>query len=475
MTPFLIICALLLVVALLFIVWPLWRNAARGHSVVRDAANLEIARDQVAEMDADLRNGLLTPEMYEQGKRELQARLLDEVHETETAAPQSRPHKTLTIALAVLLPLLTIAVYWGVGKLSRGCPPNDLCSVTGPEYWKLANNPSARFAGGDGMQQQQQANNPKIAELEAKAQKNPEDIESLHDLARAYAEAGQYNQSAGVYNKLTQAATQGPKEMQAQLWAEFADVLGMASGKVLAGHPTMLIKRALELDPNNLMANELAASAAMERHDYAVAVKYWEKSASMIPQGDDDAKPVADALQEARAGLARGDKPITVQPGMGPAAADGGDAGAGGGMPQMMAGGTGGGDEGGAGGQPVVSSGKERITGTVTLSDALKSKVSPGDTLFVLARATSGPPMPLAVMRASASQLPLQFSLDDTMSPLAAMSPQMRLSKFDSVVVIARISKSGQPMSSPGDLETVSQPMKPGASGLKLVIDTVVK
>src|SRR5512142_1405301 len=104
MTTFWIICAALLIAALPFVVWPLWRKTVQSNDVLRDGANLEILRDQSAELDADLRNGLLTQDAYEQGKRELQARLLEEVKTTEAPVKLARnPSKVLAIVLAVLV------------------------------------------------------------------------------------------------------------------------------------------------------------------------------------------------------------------------------------------------------------------------------------------------------------------------------------------------------------------------------------
>ena len=91
MTLFWIICAALLIVAILFVAIPLWRGTAKNNSVERDAANLEILRDQITEMDNDLKNGLLTPELHEQGKRELQARLLEEVGDGKAQEASTRP------------------------------------------------------------------------------------------------------------------------------------------------------------------------------------------------------------------------------------------------------------------------------------------------------------------------------------------------------------------------------------------------
>ncbi|MBU1776280.1 MAG: c-type cytochrome biogenesis protein CcmI, partial [Gammaproteobacteria bacterium] len=117
MTTFWIICALLLVVAVLFVGVPLWRGTSRNNAVARDAANLEIYRDQIAEMDTDLRNGLLTPELHEQGTRELQARLLDEVHSAEQQqTPVRHPIRVLTIVIALIMPLASVVLYMQIGN-----------------------------------------------------------------------------------------------------------------------------------------------------------------------------------------------------------------------------------------------------------------------------------------------------------------------------------------------------------------------
>jgi len=109
------------------------------------------------------------------------------------------------------------------------------------------------------------------------------------------------------------------------------------------------------------------------------------------------------------------------------------------------------------------------ITGKVSLSPALRAKASPDDFVFILARAAEGPKMPLAVIRKQVKDLPMAFTLDDSM----AMQPQMKLSGFDKVVVLARVSKTGTPMSQPGDLEGTAGIVKPGSKGLNITIDTV--
>jgi len=418
MTGFWIISALLLAVALLFVVWPLWRSAGKSREVVRDAANVEIFRDQIAEMDADLANGLLTPELYEQGKRELQARLVEEVKAPEGGGARARnPLRTLALVLAVLIPLGSAGLYWKLGNQNAFLPQDQIPS------------------GGDiGLATTEVA----LKELQERVEKDSQNPNLWVTLARSLAQMGRFSDSLQAYDKLTQLV---PGE--AVVWAEYADTAVMANGGDYRGKPTELLERALALDPSNQNALALSGMAAMQRRDYATAVRSWEALWQQLPgeaKESPDGKMLAAGLERAHALMLqqKGGKGKPPQAARGPAA---------------------------------VAPGQERISGTVTLSDAFKGKADPNDTLFVLARAADGPPMPLAVVRKQVKDLPLSFTLDDSM----AMAPQMKLSAFDKVVVIARISKSGDAMPKPGDLQGTSVALKPGTAGLKISIDSVLK
>jgi cytochrome c-type biogenesis protein CcmH len=90
--------------------------------------------------------------------------------------------------------------------------------------------------------------------------------------------------------------------------------------------------------------------------------------------------------------------------------------------------------------------------------------------VFIFARATEGPRMPLAILRKQVKDLPLSFTLDDSM----AMTPAAKLSSAQRVVVGARVSARGDATPQPGDLQGFSAPVAPGASGLKIQISDVV-
>ncbi len=411
--------ATLLLVAILFIAVPLWRKSSSGHDVLRDAANLGVLRDQSAELEADLRNGLLTQEAYEQGKRELQARLLEEVKTTDQAAmPPRSPAKALAIVLSVLLPVFSVSLYLAIGSPEAMLPQDQ------------------RESAVDDIIRTEEG----LQKLASKLEKNPEDPNGWYILARSYIEMKRYAEGAKAYEELVKLVSD-----EAQLWANYADVFAMAHGKTLQGEEvTRLLEQALALDPNNITALALSGSAGMERGDYVVALTNWQKLYGLLHPGSQDALRFKASIQRARELLAAqpGGKKKLAQLPFSEA-------------PQQTV----------AAANPAAA-----ITGKVTLSSALAGKASPTDTVFILARAAQGPKIPLAVFRKQVKDLPMEFSLDDSM----AMQPEMKLSGFDQVVVVARVSKSGTPTAQAGDLEGLTAAIRPGTKGLNIVIDSVV-
>ena len=364
---------------------PLLARRAPGDARSARALNLSVYRDQLRELDGELRAGALSPAEHETARRELERRLLEDVAGPEAPAP--RPGgRGLALAAAAAIPLGALAVYVVVGNPGSSEPPLRHIERM-------------------------------VERLAARLQDQPEDVEGWKLLGRSYAALGRYSASAEAYGK---AAARAPRD--AGLLADFADALAMARGRQLAGDPEKLIARALEADPNNLKALALAGTAAFERKDFAQALAYWERMLPLVDADSEDARTIRANVEEAKA-LAG----------------------------QSIAGRT--------------------LKGVVRISPRLASKVGPGDTVFIFARAAEGPPMPLAVLRRPARELPLAFSLDDSM----AMSPAARLSAFPRVVVGARISKSGSANRHPGDLQGASAVVANDASGVTVTIDTVAR
>jgi cytochrome c-type biogenesis protein CcmH len=219
-----------------------------------------------------------------------------------------------------------------------------------------------------------------------------------------------------------------------------------------------LVQRALSIDPNQVKALALAGSEAFDRKDYGTAIGYWERAVKAGPPDPQFAQQVQAALTEARQ-LAGGGAAAAAPGGMASAAAAEPPA-----APPASA------ASGMASGGGAAPPGGATVKGRVELAAALAAKAAPTDTLFVFARAAQGPRMPLALIKRSVKDLPLEFALDDSM----AMMPNLKLSNFSSVVIGARVSKAGDAMPASGDLQGFSAPVKVGSSGVDVRIDQVV-
>ncbi len=417
MILFWILCAALLLVAVLFVALPLWRKSSSASDVQRDAANLGILRDQATELEEDLRDGLLTQEAYEQGKKELQSRLIEEVKINELSAvkPPRNPARVLAMVLAVVIPLFSVLIYLAVGNTDALYPQEVI------------------VADADGVIHSDEV----LHRLEKKVKRISKDPKDWWMLARTYTELKRYSDAAAAYEHLVSIVPDEP-----QLWANYADVYAMAHGQTLQNDEvTRLVNKALELDPYNITALALSGSAAMERKDYAMAITRWQTLVDQLPPGSPEIDVYRGGLEKAAVLLVQqpGGKEILAKLTAGRAA-------------------------------EKATANSAAITGNVTLSPALSGKVAPTDTVFILARAAQGPTMPLAVLRKQVKDLPFTFTLDDSM----AMQPQLKLSGFKQVVVVARVSKSGTPMAQSGDLQGLTGTINPGVKGLHVVIDTVM-
>jgi cytochrome c-type biogenesis protein CcmH len=283
-----------------------------------------------------------------------------------------------------------------------------------------------------------------VAKLAARLEKEPDNIDGWVMLARTYYQQRKFPEAARAYEKLTQLL---PNE--ADLYADYADALAMAQGRNLAGKPMDLVKKALELDPNQWKALAMAGTEAFDRKDYKSAITYWERLKANA--GDEPiGKQIQASIDEARklAGLppSAPTEPVAAAaskavPAPAAKAADAAKA-------PAAAGGT-------------------SVSGTVTIDKGLAAKASPTDAVFVYARPADGSKMPIALTRGQVKDLPLKFTLDDTTS----MNPQVKMSTFPEVILVARVSKSGSAMPASGDLEGLSKPVKVGSSGVALTID----
>lgn len=392
MTVFWILSALLAAAALTIVLRPLFLRAPQGPS--RAELNLSVQRDQLRELEADLRAGTLAQADYERSRAELERRVLDDIQREPARAAGAPGGRRAAMAAAGMIPLLALGIYIGVGNPDGLAPRPRGADVGAPEIEAMVQRLADRLA------------------------QNPEDLEGWKMLGKSYSVIGKFGEASKAY---AQAARRAPRDPQ--VLADLADAIAMSRGQSMKGEPEELVLRALQIDPKNLKALALAGTAAYDRQDFAAAAGLWQRMLPLVPPGSEEASTIAANVEEART-LAR----------QKPAAARGG------------------------------------LRGTVTLSPELAAKVSPEDTLFIFARAADGPPMPLAVQRRKAGDLPVAFALDDSMG----MGQGRKLSAVPRVIVGARISRSGNATPQPGDLQGASGAVANSAEGVRLVIDTEV-
>jgi cytochrome c-type biogenesis protein CcmH len=425
MATFLIAAALLVAATLLVLLRP-WRRAAQAaESTARDA-NTAVYRDQLAELDRDLAAGTIGPADHEQARGELQKRLLADAGVAEPViAPRASGRSTM-VALALALPVLAAGLYaW------RGNP--------------AALNPPPPAQRGEVTQQQIEQ---MIATLAARVEKNPDDPKAWMVLARSYRAMGRPADSAKAFEHLGSEML----DRDPVLLTEYADVLATVANGDLQGKPLKLVQQALAVDPNNAMALSMSATAAYQRKDMKTAAAQWQQLLPMLPPESDYAKFIVQTLAEIRGGTAGAAVGAAGATASAPAAAAARAS-----SPSTAA----------ATKAPAAAAAS--VSGRVTLSPALASKVQPGDTVFVFARAPQGPRMPLAVKRGLVSDLPMDFVLDDS----TAMSPDFKLSSVPEVRIEVRVSRNGSATPSAGDLIGQGPVVKPGATGVAVQIDQI--
>lgn len=288
MILFWVICALLIVIALAFVLPPLLQRSNEAEVVIdeeRKQANIEVYRDQLSELEADLRNGIVAEDQYAQDRDELERRLLEDTATTrskKTANSAPILARSTAYLLGFGLPLVAIIFYLKVGE------PN---LITNPA--PVGAPPAAESAAPPQRTQAQiEANVAKLAE---RLKSNPNDPQGWTMLARSYSSMEKYSEAANAYAKATEL---NPKD--ADLLAEYAFVTGMAGGKSLEGKPTELINRALKVDPENPKALQLAGSAAFQAKDYNKAIDYWQRVLKKVPPGSEVAETINARINEAK-------------------------------------------------------------------------------------------------------------------------------------------------------------------------------
>ncbi len=451
MTYFYLAAAAIIVVALTVLLRPWWRSGHRYPPAQRNsgyaehasavppgdtashnslpALNAAIHRDRLTELERDHSNGTLTAVNMAEAREELQRQLLDDTAATEVHAASGASWKS-GLVLGVLVSVVAVALYAMLGSPAAVLPVPAQAQRATADMEQLT------------------------ARLAQKMEQNPNNPEGWVMLARAYKSMGRWDDAERAYGRI------GPDfDKNAELLAELAELL-VQKNNGFTPRSRELIQQALRIEPANMLALFLGGGEAFDGERYAEAVAFWQRLLPNLEPGGEDAQMVEASIARAR------------ELGGGRPAAALGDARPGTAAPKDEAHRGVGKEAAAKGAEPkpaAAKAGAEAVSGRVELAAALKDKAKPDDVVFIFARAVDGPRMPLAAKRARVADLPLDFTLDDSQ----AVMPGTNLSAAAQVRIEVRISKSGSANPGAGDLTGKSAAVKPGAKGVRVVIDQV--
>ncbi|GGA18555.1 tetratricopeptide repeat protein [Dyella nitratireducens] len=269
--------------------------------------------------------------------------------------------------------------------------------------------------------------NKALDELRAHLAAQPNDVQGWLLLAQADMEMQQPDQARDAYERVLKLKPDNTTAMVG--WAQAESTA--SPDHHISDRGRAMLERAVKLEPDNQRGLWLLGISDFQQGRFADAASTWRTLQPMLQPGSNVAQAVAQqiAMADARAGAPAASSSVAAP-----------------------------------------ASSETALHVEVSLAPALKAKLTTSDTLFVYARAENGPPMPLAIARLDASQLPATVTLTDAMS----MLPSMKLSSVPRVVIGARISHSGNATAQAGDLEgdggTVEVDSK---APVKVVIDKV--
>jgi len=386
---FFISSAVLVALVLLLLLPVFYRNADTAEPNRTDI-NVGIAKSQARELKQRLERGEISEEDYADEKARLETGLARDIESEEKQATSAKG-QWLLWPVAISIPVAAGALYLALGT---------------PEAF----DPNSRVAPPVAQPQQpQQVPDMQaiISRIEQRLEEQPNDAVGWFMLGRAHLSLGDYTQAEGALRRSLELDASN-----VDVRIRLADAIALTQGRRLDGEPTEILKGVLEDQPNHPQALWLYGTALSQNDEPAEAIVVWQR---LLPQLRADPQAVAEIeklIADANSQLPAAERVVITEQ-----ETDTNAAGAG-------------------------------LSVQVDVQEGLADDLSPDTPIFIYAKAANGPPMPLAVVRLSLSELPVTVELTDQQ----AMIESMTLSSFDEVVVGARISKTGNPIAQSGDL-----------------------
>lgn len=433
MTVFIILCTVMCIVAVAAVCLPLWFGSRTKAESDRRSQVLAILRQQAADLEAERAAGRIDPDEYEESRLELERRVLEEArHEEDIRTGRSmKTPRLIAVILLILIPASAVTGYYALGRYT----------AMDPQFIEMMERQASGSRGHSQREMQRM-----IDDLKARLKEDPRNAQGWFMLARTAASMNRFDDAVEAFRKLNALVPNN-----ADIMADMADMMAAASGKVITPEVEKILEDALAIDPGQWKALALLAMQAWDRQHYAKAAEYWERLLKVVPRDFPDREQIAANINEAKRLGGINDSISAVSP---EASAESGAA------PKAEE------------PVPTVESGTiHSVAGTVVLDDAIRALAGPEDTVFIYARPAKGSRMPVAFTKVKVKDLPYNFELTEMMR--MAMGGVDTLSSVKTVIVGARISKTGNFMPQPGDLEgEMDQPVEVGDRGLIVTIRT---
>lgn len=449
----------LLVFCMGYLLLPLFRTQ---DEVVDDRKqqNIRIVREQMAELESSFERAEVDSEQYSERRSELEQALLLDVGE-DNLDHGSNSHLGNADSLKTATPNTSLTSWFSAGLLLLAVPASAITlymSLGTPNAVEMAQVPPKPEIPmtADGKPDVDKL----VANLHAKMRVNPENAQGWYMLGRSYMLMQQYDGAIEAYENLYRLQPEEPDVM-----LMLADALSMKQQGKMTGRPETLINAALLKVPNNTTALWLSGMALEQKGRLQEAFARWQVLRPLLngKEGEQAQLDMLISRVESKIAAANGELAKT-------SATTSVQAKVNNGSDKDVSKETGAADTKQTDVPETDVDGQAQITVTISLDEKFQKQVVAEDSVFIYAKAQTGPPMPLAAKRLQVKDLPITITLDDSM----AMMPQMKLSMFPAVIVGARVSKSGNAISQNGDLYTEQAQVSHGDS-VKLKIDNVLK
>ena len=443
---FLLIVSVLILIALIIVLPPLWRippnppllkggedtapsqsqganpslpplkKGGRGGFADQDQRNITIARQRLIELKEQLQAGALSQTLYDEQLVELELALSDDLDIESHVKASSSQGRWMAFVLILAIPMVAGLLYWTLGNYqSLTQDAQTAANQATPEREKMVS---------------------MVAGLAARLEKQPDDAQGWLMLGRSYKYLEQHSKAVAAFEHAYKLLGDQPEIM-----LSYADELAFVNNEELVGKPAELVFKALAIEPDNVTGLWLGGMAKAQTGEFVGAMALWKKLEGLLPPGSEAQKEIQGLMANLKTQMPEGTAQVEST------------------AAQSAA-------------KPTPSLAVASIDVEVSLAPELQKSAGASDTVFVYAQALSGPQMPLAIVRKQVSELPLTVSLTDAM----AMMPTMKLSNFEQVKLLARISKSGNAMKQPGDLiGIIDQVALSDKSSHKIIINNQVK